>query len=103
MQHRVVSLNFLEIAASAGYAADQGGKLNLPATQEVAQRLALAAVREAGLDTWQPGDPGAIVSITGPGPVWAYLAIAHELHGRAVQLIYRAPNADLVIWSHGVS
>ncbi len=26
--------------------------------------------------------PGADVTLTGPGPVWLYLRLAHALHGR---------------------
>ena len=30
---------------------------------------------------------GADVTLTGPGPVWLYLRLAHALHGRARKLI----------------
>lgn len=45
---------------------------------------------------------GAEVVLTGPAPVWLYLAIAHELHGRARKLYYRSPalKDDLLIFDH---
>lgn len=49
-----------------------------------------------------PGQPVEGVTLTGPGPVWGYLTIAHALHGRVPRLLYAAPNApELVIFSHG--
>jgi hypothetical protein len=44
---------------------------------------------------------GQEVVLTGPGPVWLYLAVAHALHGRARKLIYRSPvTGDLIIFDH---
>jgi hypothetical protein len=44
---------------------------------------------------------GQEVVLTGPGPVWLYLAIAHHLHGKARKLIYRSPvTGDVVIFDH---
>ena len=44
---------------------------------------------------------GRVVVLTGPGPVWLYLKIAHALHGKARRLIYRSPVAgDLTIFDH---
>jgi len=44
---------------------------------------------------------GQEVVLTGPGPVWLYLAIAHALHGKARKLIYRSPvTGDVVIFDH---
>ncbi len=44
---------------------------------------------------------GNTVVITGAGPVWLYLKVAHSLHGIASKLIYRSPAAgDLVIFDH---
>ena len=34
---------------------------------------------------------GQDVTLTGPGPVWLYLAIAHALHGLAKSLSYDSP------------
>lgn len=45
--------------------------------------------------------PGAEVIITGAGPVWLYLKVAHLLHGIAARLIYRSPvTGDLMIFDH---
>lgn len=44
---------------------------------------------------------GQDVIITGAGPVWLYLKIAHALHGKARKLIYRSPvTGDVVIFDH---
>lgn len=44
---------------------------------------------------------GNDVVITGAGPVWLYLKIAHALHGKARKLIYRSPvTGDIVIFNH---
>lgn len=44
---------------------------------------------------------GKEVVITGAGPVWLYLKIAHALHGKAKKLIYRSPvTGDIVIFDH---
>ncbi|MBZ0156076.1 MAG: CRISPR-associated protein Csx3 [Alphaproteobacteria bacterium] len=44
---------------------------------------------------------GHDVVLTGAGPVWLYLKIAHALHGKARKLIYRSPvTGDVVIFDH---
>jgi hypothetical protein len=44
---------------------------------------------------------GNEVVLTGAGPVWLYLKIAHALHGKARKLIYRSPvTGDVVIFDH---
>ena len=45
---------------------------------------------------------GNEVVLTGAAPVWLYLAIAHELHGKARKLYYRSPalKADMLIFDH---
>ena len=44
---------------------------------------------------------GNDVTITGPGPVWLYLKLAHALHGRARKLIYTSPvTGEVVIFDH---
>lgn len=44
---------------------------------------------------------GHDVVLTGAGPVWLYLKIAHALHGKARRLIYRSPvTGDVVIFDH---
>jgi CRISPR-associated protein (Cas_csx3) len=45
--------------------------------------------------------PGADVNLTGPGPVWLYLRLAHALHGRARKLIYDSPvTGPVEIFNH---
>ncbi|HOJ71143.1 MAG TPA: CRISPR-associated protein Csx3 [Syntrophorhabdaceae bacterium] len=44
---------------------------------------------------------GQDVVLTGQGPIWLYLKIAHALHGKARKLIYRSPvSGDVVIFDH---
>jgi hypothetical protein len=44
---------------------------------------------------------GNDVVLTGPGPVWLYLRIAHALHGKAKKLLYRSPvTGDVVVFDH---
>jgi hypothetical protein len=44
---------------------------------------------------------GNDVVLTGNGPIWLYLKIAHALHGKARKLIYRSPvTGDVVIFDH---
>lgn len=44
---------------------------------------------------------GAVVRLTGAGPIWLYLRIAHVLHGRAKRLLYHSPvTGDVVIFDH---
>ncbi|MFN3481123.1 MAG: CRISPR-associated protein Csx3 [Thermodesulfovibrionales bacterium] len=46
---------------------------------------------------------GNDIILTGQGPVWLYLKIAHALHGKARKLIYRSPvTGDIVIFDHSV-
>ncbi len=45
--------------------------------------------------------PGADVTLTGPGPVWLYLRLAHRLHGRARNLTYESPvTGPVEIFNH---
>jgi hypothetical protein len=44
---------------------------------------------------------GNEVVLTGNGPIWLYLKIAHALHGKAKKLSYRSPvTGDIVIFDH---
>lgn len=46
---------------------------------------------------------GNDVIVTGQGPIWLYLHLAHRLHGHAKRLSYRAPaltEGDIVIFDH---
>ncbi len=46
------------------------------------------------------GDGNEVI-LTGSGPIWLYLKIAHALHGKAKRLIYRSPvTGDVVIFDH---
>ena len=98
-------LNFSEICIAAGYQPLPDGKFNLPATNECALALGAAAKQLAlgGKTDWIPGDPiPESITLTGPGPVWGYLAVAHSLHGVCPELVYSAPNGEVRIYGHGV-
>ncbi len=44
---------------------------------------------------------GNIVVLTGQGPIWLYLKIAHALHGKARKLFYRSPvTGDVTIFDN---
>lgn len=99
-----ISLDFNIIAARAGFAPDATGRLNLPATQETADALGVAALDIIG--PWTPGDAPISATLTGAGPVWGHLAIAHAVHGRVAALTFAAPNIPgegIRIFSHGVA
>ena len=98
---QTITLDFADIAARAGFQPGPDGRLNLPATQLSADALCHAAL--SLLPDWTPGSPAIAVVLTGAGPVWGHLAIAHALHGRAARLSYVAPNAPdgIVVFNHG--
>lgn len=96
-----MTIDFTAIAAHAGLTQGADGRLNLPATQETADALARSAL--ALLPPFAPGDAPITVTLTGAGPVWGHLCIAHALHGRAAKLVYSAPNAPAItVFAHGV-
>jgi len=44
---------------------------------------------------------GQEVTLTGQGPVWLYLAVAHALHGVARKLVYDSPvTGPVTIFDH---
>jgi CRISPR-associated Csx3 family protein len=44
---------------------------------------------------------GNEIVLTGKGPIWLYLKVAHALHGKAKKLIYNSPvTGDVVIFDH---
>ena len=45
--------------------------------------------------------PGEDVTLTGPGPIWLYLRLAHAAHGRARKLFYDSPvTGPVEIFNH---
>lgn len=96
-----VTLHFEQIACRAGFRVGADGRLNLPPTQLAADALCHAAL--SLLPEWTPGSPAVAVTLTGAGPVWGHLCIAHALHGRAALLSYVAPNTPdgIVVFNHG--
>ncbi|MCX8023439.1 MAG: CRISPR-associated protein Csx3 [Syntrophorhabdaceae bacterium] len=48
----------------------------------------------------QAGEGNDVV-LTGQGPIWLYLKVAHALHGKVRRLLYRSPvTGDVVIFDH---
>lgn len=44
---------------------------------------------------------GNEIILTGAGPVWLYLKLAHALHGKVRKLSYRSPvTGDVLIFDH---
>ena len=44
---------------------------------------------------------GNCVTLTGQGPIWLYLKIAHALHGTVTRLSYHSPvTGEVVIFDH---
>lgn len=44
---------------------------------------------------------GNDVVLTGPGPVWLYLLLAHALHGKCRSLYYDSPvTGKMIIFNH---
>ncbi len=44
---------------------------------------------------------GQEVVLTGPAPIWLYLAVAHALHGRARRLVYGSPvTGEVLVFDH---
>ena len=48
----------------------------------------------------QAGNGNAVV-LTGPGPIWLYLRLAHALHGKCCRLSYDSPvTGEVLIFDH---
>lgn len=44
---------------------------------------------------------GNVVILTGAGPIWLYLRLAHLLHGKAIALYYESPvTGRIEIFNH---
>lgn len=45
--------------------------------------------------------PGGDATLTGPGPVWLYLRLAHALHGHCRSLTYVSPvTGSILVFDH---
>ena len=77
-----------------------------PIIEVSALYAASGAAKLADLDSYlakakELAGEGNEVVLTGQGPIWLYLKIAHALHGKARKLIYRSPAAgDVTIFDH---
>lgn len=44
---------------------------------------------------------GQVVKLTGAGPVWLYLKLAHALHGKVTKLYYDSPaSGEVLVFDH---
>jgi hypothetical protein len=95
MQTRNMTL--AQIAAVAGYTPESDGRLPLSCCQADSDALAKGAVLL--LQAWRGGDEVLSVTLIGPGPTWAYLAITNALQVHCAQVKYSEPGAPtIVIW-----
>lgn len=61
----------------------------------------LAALPEYEAKAVELAGEGNEVVLTGAGPVWLYLRIAHALHGKCVTLKYDSPaTGEVAIFNH---
>lgn len=61
----------------------------------------LANLKEYERKARELAGAGNEVVLTGQGPIWLYLRIAHSLHGKALKLYYRSPiTGDVEIFDH---
>lgn len=75
--------------------------LNLETLYSSTDTAKLAHLEEYTKKALDLAGEGNEVILTGAGPVWLYLKIAHALHGKARRLIYRSPvTGDVVIFDH---
>lgn len=91
-------LNMELLYSRAGFAKKADGSFVLPNNQSTADTLAVLA-QEAVCLYHAPVD----LVITGAGPVWAYLKIAHALHGKVARLTYKSPVIEVEIFNHGLA
>lgn len=61
----------------------------------------LAALPEYEAKAVELAGQGNEIVLTGAGPVWLYLRVAHALHGKATTLKYNSPaTGEVVIFDH---
>ena len=61
----------------------------------------LAELTEYAAEVERLAGNGNAIILTGPGPVWLYLRIAHALHGKAMSLNYDSPvTGSVEIFNH---
>ena len=64
-------------------------------------RAVLARWGEYLAETLRQVPPGVDVVLTGAGPIWLYLKLAHALHGRVRSLHYDSPvTGTIEIFNH---
>ncbi|WP_045217333.1 CRISPR-associated protein Csx3 [Desulfonatronovibrio magnus] len=75
--------------------------INLPELFSEDAQAKLVNLEKYKLDCLSLAGEGNDVVLTGPGPVWLYLSLAHILHGKARSLRYSSPvTGEVVIFDH---
>lgn len=65
------------------------------------EQAKLDALAEYEAEVLRLAGHGNNVVLTGQGPIWLYLRLAHRLHGIARSLTYRSPvSGDVVVFNH---
>lgn len=76
-------------------------EINLETLYASTETAKLAHLDEYVRHALELAGEGNEIVLTGAGPVWLYLKIAHALHGKARKLSYRSPvTEDVVIFDH---
>lgn len=61
----------------------------------------LSQLSEYEAEVLRQAGNGKVVKLTGAGPVWLYLRLAHVLHGKALKLLYESPaTGEVVVFDH---
>jgi hypothetical protein len=93
---RNITIRFEYLAAAAGFLPEADGKLNIPLTQGSADELSKAVTDIVGLWKKSSSDEQISITLTGSGPVWGYIVIAHTLYGRVAMCHYAPSNAAAI-------
>lgn len=91
-------ITFAAIAEEAGFTVSTEGHMGAPPTPESVRKLK-QAVQRLCPHTWDRIPPISL-TLQGPGPVWAYLAVMTALVSRVGKLAYVHGESSVVIWNY---
>jgi len=75
--------------------------IDVEALYETTSPAKLARLAEYEQNAKELAGIGNEITLTGQGPVWLYLRLAHTLHGKAVKLSYSSPvTGEVLIFDH---
>ncbi len=76
-------------------------KINVPELFAEDRTAKLSRLEEYKSRCLELSGHGTDVVMTGPGPIWLYLSLAHVLHGRVRSLSYLSPvTGEVLIFDH---